>query len=101
MFSAQLWIGLALGAIVLLSTTANLAIRHSSRVGLAELLERRGRLELLGRLVDARSGLLFTSSLVRLSAMLALVLLIARFFDTQPGSESNAAAQYVAIQTAG
>ena len=95
--SAELWIGLTTAAIVLLSTTVNLAIRHASRVELSDRLEKRGRAQLLSKLLDQRNELLFTSSLIRLSAILALVLLIAHLFGTQPQSGTKPTTQYTAI----
>ncbi|GMU22615.1 MAG: membrane protein [Phycisphaerae bacterium] len=82
--SAELWVGLLLLALIVLSTTANLAIRHISRVRLSEELERRGKSGLVDRLVAHRPDLLLSTSAVRVSSILALVLLIVDVFGTQP-----------------
>ncbi|HSW45497.1 MAG TPA: hemolysin family protein, partial [Phycisphaerae bacterium] len=81
------WCALALMAVVTVSTTANVALRHFSRAHLAERLEAAERDRLLNRLVDWRDDLIFCSSVVRVCAMLALVLLITHVLETGPIAE--------------
>ena len=98
MLRHDFWLGFGLAVIVVFFTTANAAVRHFSRVGLSERLAKRGKAALLNRLVENRSALLFISSFARLSAILALVLLIAHVFgvrrSTGDGVVGHAAAQY-------
>ncbi|UCD30447.1 MAG: HlyC/CorC family transporter [Planctomycetota bacterium] len=97
MDNSELFIGLVLLIIVVLFTTANMAIRHFSRARLSERLERRGKAELLGRLLDCQNDLLFVTALVRMGAILALVLLIAHFLGVSSSSESEVTSKYVVI----
>jgi len=91
----EMWIGLALTVVIALFTTANMAMRHLSRVQLAERLEKKGKVELLDRFTRHRDELIFCSAVVRIGAILALVLLIADVFGAGPQTES--ASQYAAI----
>ena len=93
MFNPDFWIGLGLAAVIIFFTTANAAVRHFSRVRVSERLEKRGRAALLTRLVEDRDELLFISSFGRLSAILALVLLIAHAFGVRPSTGATAAEQ--------
>ncbi len=79
-----LWIGLALSGLIVFFSTANFALRHLSRVRLAERLEERGKSQWLTRLMERRSELLFVSTFLRLSSILAMVLLVAYFFESPP-----------------
>ena len=101
MRSHDFWMGSGLAVIIVFFTTANAAVRHFSRVGLSERLAKRGKAALLNRLVENRGELLFISSFARLSAILALVLLIAHLFGVRAspgdGVVGHAAAQYGAI----
>jgi len=78
---------LILTAAVTVASTANVALRHFSRAQLAERLEARGRSGWLDRLVDYRDDLIFCSSVIRVCAMLALVLLITHLFGGGPQAE--------------
>jgi len=95
-YSPDFWIGSALAVVIVFFTTANAAVRHFSRVGLTERLEKRGKAELVSRLVSRQNELLFISSFVRLSAILALVLLIAHVFGMRPSTGAMAAGEPVA-----
>ncbi len=75
--------GFGLLVIILLVTTANMSIRHFSRVLLSERLEKKGKLGLLNRLIEVREELMFSLSTVRMSAILILVLLIAYWFNAE------------------
>jgi putative hemolysin len=83
-FGADFWAAAGLVLLIVLSTATTTAIRHFSRVRLLEQLEKRGRGELLGRLVENQSPLLFCTSLIRISSILALVLLIGHWFGLRP-----------------
>ncbi len=89
------WWGLILLIVITLATTANSALRHFSRARLAEELEERGRLWVLGRLVEYRGDLIFSTSVIRVCAMLAVVLLMAHLFRVGPRDEG--AQQYAAV----
>jgi len=91
----EMWIGVTLTAVIALFTTANVALRHLSRVRLAERLEKKGKVALLDRFTRHRDELIFCSAVVRIGAILALVLLIADLFGARPQAES--ARQYAAI----
>lgn len=80
MSSLEFWIGLLLAVVMLLSTTANAAIRQFSRVRLAERLEPRGRGGQVAELCDRQSELLFVTSFVRMCAILGMVLLVTHEF---------------------
>ncbi|NLX12856.1 MAG: HlyC/CorC family transporter [Phycisphaerales bacterium] len=85
--------GLLLGVILLLivlwATTANLVVRHFSRVDLTEHLEKKGKGHLVQRLMEHRNELLFLLPLVRLSAILGLILLIAHYFNLEPATDPS------------
>ncbi len=85
--------GLLLGAILLLvilwSTTANTVVRHFSRVGLTERLEKKGKSHLAQQLIEHRNELLFILPLLRLSSILGLVLLIAHYFSLEPATDPS------------
>ncbi len=83
----ELWIGVVLVVLIVLSTTANLAIRHFSRVRIAEMLEKRGRPQALSQLVERRSQITFATSFVRMASILLLALLIAHSFGIAPQHE--------------
>jgi len=83
----ETWVGLALVVVVTLFTTANVALRHFSRVQVAERLEALGRAAWLQRLIDDRHDLIFCTSVIRVSAMLALVLLITHLLGAAPTAE--------------
>ncbi len=88
--SAMMWIGLLLVAVVLLVSTANLSIRYLSRVRLAKRLEKDGRLDLLARVMELRNDLLVCTAFLRMSANLALVLIVTgemlKIMDSDPFS---------------
>lgn len=79
------WCGLILLVVITLATTANSALRHFSRARLAEELEARGRAWLLNQIVEHRGDLIFSTSVIRVCAMLALVLLMTHLFVAGPG----------------
>lgn len=83
-FNTDFWIGVVLLIVLVLATTANTCIRHFSRVRLLAELEKRNRSELFARLTDGQVALLFCTSLIRISAILALVLLIGHVFQVMP-----------------
>lgn len=84
-YSVELWAGLLLLVLIVLSTTANVALRTVSRVRLHERLEQAGHSpDLLARLLAYRSELLITTSIVRLSAILVTVLLAGRLAGIRP-----------------
>jgi CBS domain containing-hemolysin-like protein len=94
--------GIGLLLIILLVTTANMSIRHFSRVLLSERLEKKGKLDLLNRLIEVREELMFSLSTVRMSAILALVLLIAYWFNADWASklditQSDLIVEYITI----
>jgi len=91
----EMWIGMTLMAVITLVTTANVAMRHLSRVQLAERLEKKGKVALLDRFTGHRHELIFCSAVVRIGAILALVLLIADLFGARPQAEF--VRQYTAI----
>jgi CBS domain containing-hemolysin-like protein len=83
--SPQLIFGLLLVGLMVVSTTANVALRGVSRVRLAERLERMGLPPaLLNQLFDRRGELLLATSTVRISAILMLVLLAADVAGIRP-----------------
>jgi len=85
MYSAELWTTLLLLVVIVLSTTANAALRTVSRVRLMERLTQAGKSpDLLNRLLQRRSELLIATSTVRLGAILVLVLLVARTVGIRP-----------------
>lgn len=85
MSSPELWCGLLLLVLILLSTTANVALRCASRVRLLERLERMGRPpELLTRLMDHQTELVIATSTVRICAIALAVLLAARVVGILP-----------------
>lgn len=86
--STELWIGIGLSVAIVLSTTANVALRHFSRLRLGELLEERGRARWLERVVEGRHDYLVCTSFIRLSAILLLVLMVAHVLHIDPDSES-------------
>jgi len=87
-FGAEFWICLALMAVILFFTTAQIAIRHVSRAQLADKLEKKGKGHLLESLSSYRDELIFCCSVIRIGAILALVLVVADFYgieaDTAP-----------------
>ena len=83
----ETWIGLALMVVVALFATANVALRHFSRAHVADRLEALGRAAWLQRLVDNRNDLIFCTSVIRVSAMLALVLLITHLLGAAPTAD--------------
>jgi len=93
----SLLIELVLTLLIVLFTTANMAIRHFSRVRLSEWLQKRNQPGLLARLLDYQNDLLFVTALVRMSAILALVLMIAHFVWADYLSASGIALQYTVI----
>jgi CBS domain containing-hemolysin-like protein len=94
--------GIALALILILSTTANMAIRHASRARLAERLERRNQLQLLTNLHTYRYDLLFITSFLRMASALGTVLLVADLHGIGPASspESGGAIPEVSLQYA-
>ncbi len=90
MFQTELWAALALTALITLSTTAHVAIRHCSRVRLSERLDRVGRGARLQQFIDHRATLIFCSSVVRIAAILALALLITHMLAPAGGRETLA-----------
>ncbi|MBP7934493.1 MAG: HlyC/CorC family transporter [Phycisphaerae bacterium] len=94
---SELFIGLGLAVLATLSTTANVALRHFSRVQLDERLERTGRASLLDRLTERRDDLIFSTSVVRICSILGLVLLIAHAFGFGPSAHAQAG--YITVFT--
>jgi len=86
----ELWIAFALTALITLSTTAHVAIRHCSRVQLSERLERLGRGNRLEQFTTHRGTLVFCTSAVRIAAILVLVLLVAHVLAPEGGRETFA-----------
>jgi CBS domain containing-hemolysin-like protein len=85
MNSLELWSGLLLLLLILLSTTANVALRSLSRVRLAERLEQaRKPADLLARLMERQTELLIATSAVRICAIALVVLLAARLMGILP-----------------
>jgi putative hemolysin len=71
-------------AVILFFTTAQIAIRHVSRAQLSDRLEKKGKSHLVERMSFYRDDLIFCCSVVRIGAILALVLVVARFFGIEP-----------------
>jgi putative hemolysin len=94
--NVDFWIGFALLALIVLATTANTSIRHFSRVGLQEELEKRGRSHLFAGLSENQAALLFCSSFLRISAILALVLLIEHIFHV-PAAAAGTGTRYAEL----
>ena len=84
MWLTGVWLGALLAAVTILSTTANAAVRHFSRVTLAERLQKRGREELLNLLTKYRAELLSSTSFLRMGSILGLVFLISHWFGVRP-----------------
>jgi CBS domain containing-hemolysin-like protein len=82
-YVTEIWLGLTLVIVIIFSTTANFAVRAFSRIRLAEMLEQRGKGELLTRLLDARHELLVSTSSVRMAAILGLLLVIAHAYGVR------------------
>ena len=95
MLSLEFWVGFALLVVMLLSTTANVALRHLSRVRLSELLEKRGKPHLLERLIGPRHDFLVTTSCVRICAIVVLLLLMTDLFIVERGEQ--AVREYVGV----
>jgi len=91
----EIWIGVILMAVIALVTTANVAMRHLSRVQLTERLEKKGKVDWIDRFSRLRDELIFCSAIVRVGAILALVLLIADIFGAAPQAEP--VSQYATI----
>jgi len=91
----ELWVCIALMAVICFVTTAQIAIRHVSRAQLADRLEKRGRGYLLDRLSARREDLIFSTSLLRIAAILALVLVVARFYGIE--ADASPTLQYLAV----
>ena len=96
MLSGELWTGAALIVLMVLATTANVAIRHVSRVDLARRLGPRRRERLLEGFQRHEGDLLFITSFLRMGAVLGLTLLIAHALGAAPAG-SRGAAGYVEI----
>ena len=95
MTDTELWLGFVLMIVVVLATTANVAVRTFSRVRLSELLERRRRTDWLTWLLGVRQELLIATSSVRMAAILGLTLVIAHAYGLRPTSEISVS--YLAI----
>lgn len=91
----EIWTGVILTVAITLFTTANVAMRHLSRVQLAERLEKKGKIDWIDRFSKHRAALIFCTSVIRVGAILALVLLITDLFGAGPQAE--AANRYAAI----
>ncbi len=96
MLSGEFWIGTALIVLMVLATTANVAIRHVSRVDLAGRLSPPRRDRLLEAFQRHEGDLLFITSFLRMGAVLGLTLLIAHAMGAGP-SNPRAAAGYVEV----
>lgn len=83
MSMTDLLIGMGLLALMVLSTTANNAIRQYSRARLSELLEKKGRQSALDQFAD-RNNIAFVTSFVRISSILVLLFLLGRTFGLLP-----------------
>jgi putative hemolysin len=87
MYSPEPWLGLLLLVLIVLSTTANVALRNASRVRLLERLGRAGQPpDLLNRLLERRSELLIATSTVRMVAVALAVLLAAHMVGIRPAA---------------
>jgi CBS domain containing-hemolysin-like protein len=87
LIDTELWLGLVLVIVIVLATTANIALRTFSRIRLSELLERRRKTDSLTRLLDVRDELLIATSSVRMAAILGLILVVAYTFGVRPRLE--------------
>lgn len=97
MTSPELWIGLLLLVSITLFSTAIVALQQMSRVRLFELLEEKGRTDQVNRLVAARDEIVFSFSFVRLSSIVALVILIDHVSGAKTGSRPAVVAEYAVV----
>ena len=95
MSTAELWLSVALMAVICFVTTAQIAIRHVSRAQLADKLEKSGKEHLPDRFSAHRDELFFCTSVVRIGAILALVLVVARFYGIEAAPSPTL--QYLAV----
>lgn len=87
--TSEFWALLILLTVIVLSTTANLALRDFSRSDLARELQKRGWLGRLEELNKRRQELLLSSSFIRMAAILGLVMVIAHLFGFRPREHSH------------
>lgn len=73
----EFWFGLILIVVLTLTSVAHVVVRHFSRARLSENLDKSGQGELLNEFLKHRAEMIFCTSTIRVSAMLALVLLMA------------------------
>lgn len=92
MSSLDIWLGIGLLLVTLLSTTAHAAMRHYSRVDLMKRLERRGWVQLMERFAEVRDEMLFVMAFLRMSAILGLVMLVTHVIVIRPSVVHGAAA---------
>src|SRR5690606_38458437 len=71
------------------------AVRHFSRAGLSQRLEKRGRGPQVARLMQFKHEVLLGTSFIRMAAILSLVFLVARWFGMRP--VESALVEYLAI----
>jgi putative hemolysin len=84
-----MWVGVLLVVLLVLATTANVAIRQFSRVRLAAMLSKKGREDVLARLTERRHEISLATSLVRMASILALAFLIGRSWDIVPVADAR------------
>jgi CBS domain containing-hemolysin-like protein len=95
--SPELWIGLILLISITLFSTAAVALQQMSRVRLLERLEEKGRTKDVNRIIAARDEMVFSFSCMRLSCILALVILIDHISGTKAGTRVSIAAEYALV----
>jgi CBS domain containing-hemolysin-like protein len=95
--SLELWTGLLLLVSITLFSTAIVALQQMSRVRLAERLEDQGRADWANQLVAVRDEMVFCFSFMRLSSILALVVLVDHVSGVKSGSRSSLVAQYAIV----
>ena len=93
----ELWIGLILLVSITLFSTAIVSLQMMSRFRLAERFEEDEGTECINRLVAARDEMVFSFSFMRLTSIVALVLLIDHVSGVKGGTRLSVAAQYAVV----
>ncbi|HOA75670.1 MAG TPA: hemolysin family protein [Phycisphaerae bacterium] len=101
MSGLEIGIGVALLVAITLFSTAIAALQQVSRVRLFEQLEAKGKTDQINRLIAARDEMVFSFSFVRISCILALVLLVDHLFGVKQGPRLSVAAEYGLVFVAG